>query len=399
MKPVIRYICLSLALLLCGGSLMACLPLQQPAETTGVTETADTTTAATVPPETTATSATESETTETSATETTESDSTEPETPADVPPYVNPLTGLAVESDFSTWRPAAIMVNNIKISCPQNGVGAADIIYECLVEGGMTRLMLVSMDYENLPEVGSIRSSRDYYLDFAADYDALYIHAGGSEYAYLAIHERGVQNIDGVNMWTPSTFYQDKDRLKNMGYEHSWMTTGEGIASGVKYKRYRTLLTADHDYPLDFVPYGTTVSFEDSASHIRIPYSLVQTTDFVYDEETGTYLRYQFNGEKHIDGLTNDQLAFENVMIYFCETDAISGDPKHRINVGTVGTGTGYYATKGTVIPITWEKDDHESPIRFYDAEGEPLLINAGKTFVSVCPTNIEKTISFNFEW
>ena len=60
-------------------------------------------------------------------------------------------------------------------------------MYECIVEGGYTRLMMLAMDYENLPVVGSVRSSREYYLDFAANHDAIYIHAGGSEQAYTEI--------------------------------------------------------------------------------------------------------------------------------------------------------------------------------------------------------------------
>ena len=88
------------------------------------------------------------------------------------PEFVNPLTGLAAEKDLSATRPAAIMINNIKVSCPQIGVSQADVMYECLVEGGYTRLMMLAADYESLPEVGSVRSARDYYLDLAADYEA-----------------------------------------------------------------------------------------------------------------------------------------------------------------------------------------------------------------------------------
>lgn len=365
--------------------------------------TEDTTTAAPI---------TESDTSDTTAQETSETTAdttTATETVTDMPEpvpepepepeFVNPLTGLAAEKDFSTQRPAAIMINNIAVSCPQVGVSQADVIYECLVEGGYTRLMMLVMDYANLPEIGSIRSARDYYLDFAADYDALYVHAGGSPYAYDSIQARGITNLDGVNMYLPTTFYRDQDRVVSMGLEHSLMSTGEKIVEGIKYKRYRTALTQNFDYPLDFVKYGTTTSFEEAATHIHIPYSLFQITDFVYDAENEYYLRYQFDGQEHIDGATGEQLSFENVLIYFCETGLITGDPSFRIEVGTVGEGSGYYATRGTYIPITWKKESHESPIQFYDADGEPLLLNAGKTFISVCPTSIEKSIAFDYEW
>ena len=85
-----------------------------------------------------------------------------------------------------------------------------------------------------------------------------------------------------------------------------------------------------------------------------------------------------------------------NVMILFCETGAITGDAKNRIDVQTTGRGRGYYATLGTMIEIEWEKESYYSPIRFFYTDGTPLLVNRGKTFVTVCPTTTEKNITFN---
>ncbi len=403
MRKLIRMLCLALILLMVGGAFASCgLPVGGPAPDTSANTTKsepDTT----PPPESTAPADTSETTDDTTADteETSESETTPAETESsEVPALINPLTGLVSEKDFTGLRPVAIMINNIAISCPQKGVSEADVIYECLVEGGYTRLMMLSMDYSNLGTVGSVRSTRHYYLDFSADYDAIHVHAGGSTYAYETIMgERDVNNLDGVHMYLPASFARDPERIKTMGLEHSLMTTGAGIVSGIKYKKYRTTIDEDFDYPLDFVSPETIVSFDEAAAHVRIPYSAAQTTDFVYDTETETYLRYQFKGKPHIDQTTEEQLAFENVLIYFCETGRISGDDKQRIDVGTVGSGTGFYATKGTYIPISWEKDESESPIRFYGADGELLLLNPGKTFISVCPTYLEKSINFNYEW
>ena len=312
------------------------------------------------------------------------------------PAYMNPLTGLPTAEDLSMQRPAAIMINNLKVSCPQNGIAEADIIYECLAEGGVTRLMMLALDYVSLSPVGSIRSARDYFLDFAADYDALFIHAGGSTYAYDSIDEYDVDNLDGVNMYIPNMFYRDAYRLQTMGTEHSLMTSGDKIASGVRYKKYRTAIQEDFDYPLDFIQYGTVEAYTDTAKQIHIPLSVYQITDFIYDDDSELYLRYQFNGNKHIDGTTGEQLSFENVILLFCETGAITGDAKNRIDVETTGRGKGYYATLGTFIEIEWVKDSYSSPIRFYYADGQPLLVNRGKTFITVCPTTIENKITFN---
>ena len=346
---------------------------------------------------------------DTSAPDTTEPVTSEPETSApdtsdepekpDEPVIVHPLTGLATDTDLSAKRPAAIMINNIRVSCPQDGIAQADIIYECLVEGGITRLMMITLDYDNLPEVGSIRSARDYYLNFAADYDALFIHAGGSPFAYDSIKARKVQNLDGVNMWDiPSkTFYRSAERMKTMSPEHCLVSTGEKIAAAVKYKKYRTDLAENFDYPLDFVKPDETVTFANKAENIHIPFSISQVTDFTYDAETGEYLRYQFNGQKHVEGTTGEQLTFKNVIILFCKTGAITNDEKNRIDVTTVGEGSGYYAVNGTYTKIKWVKDSDELPIRFYGEDGELIKMNPGKTFISVCPTSIESIVSMNY--
>lgn len=341
----------------------------------------------------------ESSVAEKESTETVESESTDSSSAEETdgtPEPINPLTGLVTEADLSAVRPIAVMINNIQVSCPQNGVASADIIYECLVEGGYTRLMMLTMEYGSLAEVGSVRSVRDYYLDFAADYDAILVHAGGSPYAYESIRDRQVNNLDGVNMYLPGMFYRSQERIVSMGLEHSLMTTGQNIVAGIQYKKYRTALTENFDYPLDFTDGSSVLSFADSAKHIRIPYSVVQTTDFVYDADSATYLRYQFQGKPHVDGLTNEQLSFTNLLILFCETGAITGDESNRIQVDTVGEGSGYYMTAGTRVAIRWVKDSHESPIRFFLEDDEPLLMNPGKTFVSVCPTYLESQIEWN---
>ena len=273
MRFCIRVLSLFLAVILCGSAFVACKVEPDPPavdstpDISDIPDTPDTSdTSDTVPPETTEPPVTETDPPETeessSAEETTESDTTTEETPTPAAPeFVNPITGLEADQDFTGIRPAAIMINNIRVSCPQIGVADADIMYECLVEGGYTRLMMVVMDYANLGSVGSVRSARNYYLDFAADYDALYVNAGGIETSYEGIFALIVQNLDGVNMYLPSTFARDRDRIATMGLEHSLMTTGAGIVSGIKYKKYSTATEDDFDYPLDFVPYGTTVSY------------------------------------------------------------------------------------------------------------------------------------------
>jgi len=323
---------------------------------------------------------------------------TEPEPEIVIPDFINPLTGLAADKDLSASRPAAIMINNIKVSCPQIGVRNIDVMYECLAEGGITRLLCLASDYAALGEVGSVRSARDYFIDLAQNHDALFVHAGGSPYAYTSIDERDIDNLDGVNMYLPDVFYRDQDRRKNMGYENSLMTSGEKIAEGIAFRKYRTTLRDNFDSPLDFVDFGTTLdlSSAEDALHVYLPFSYYENADMIYDPSTGLYDRYQFDGEPHIDGETGEQLRFANIFVLFCDTAAIPGDDKDRIRVGTVGSGDGYYITGGKAIRVRWEKDDNDSPVKFTDENGESLKINRGKTYIAVMSMSAEKNILLN---
>lgn len=327
----------------------------------------------------------------------TESDTTEPiviEPVISEPDIINPLTGLEAEADYELRRPLAIMINNIKVATPQEGISYADIMYECIVEGRQTRLMMLVSDYESLPTVGSVRSSREYYLDFAANHNAIYMHAGGSNQAYTEIWQRGVNNLDGVNdnVISYKCFWRDTWRMNNMGYEHSLMTSGEKIAAGIAYKGYDTTLADGFDSPLDFVPYDTVkVPEGGDATYLRVTYSTSHRPYFEYNTSDSLYYRWQFLGDKHIDNGTGEQIAFTNIIVLYCPT-INTGDSYGHMDVDTTGTGEGYYITMGKYEKITWEKVSEDTPVKLYNAAGEELLINRGKTFFQICTNDMKET-------
>lgn len=331
-------------------------------------------------------------TTETEAPDT-EDTTAESEPPAPVvPDVINPITGLEAEEDYSERRPVAIMINNIKQAIPQEGISYADVMYECVVEGGLTRLMMVVSDYESLPTVGSVRSSREYYLDFAADHNAIYIHAGGSDEAYRQIKSRKVNNIDGVTMYIPDMFYRDDWRLANLGYVHSLVTDGGRIVKGIAHKKYSTELAENFDSPLDFVPFGEErVPEGESGEYVSVTYSGEHTPYFEYNTEDKLYYRFQFKGEKHIDKGTGEQIAFTNVLVLYMPTVSTGDDYKH-MSVDTTGSGEGYYFTMGKYEKIKWEKTGVDTPMKLYNEAGEELLINRGKTFFQICTTLMKNT-------
>lgn len=316
-----------------------------------------------------------------------------------IPEYTNPLTGLAADSDRLNERPVAVMVNNLYDALPQEGILDADIMYECLVEGGITRLMCVISDYEDLGVIGSVRSSRPYYLDLTRNHDAIYVHAGGSDDAYIEIKSRGINNLDGVNMYIPNMFYRDEKRLETMKYEHTLMTTGEKIKAGIEYKKYRT--TLDEEYKgkdaFNFVEFGEErVLSGDSAKCVWLPYSKYQTARFDYNSTQNVYFRYQFEDMPHMDGERNEQISFTNLLILICEANP-TGDSKGHIDVVTENEhGEGYYCYGGKCEKITWSKPTADSQITYYGADGNELVVNRGKTFISIFPDYNEASIEFD---
>ncbi|MBE6598642.1 MAG: DUF3048 domain-containing protein [Ruminococcaceae bacterium] len=312
----------------------------------------------------------------------------------------NYLNGAAATAEEQARRPVAIMMNNIKNCLPQNGLTSGDIFYECAAEGGITRIMMLVSDYEKLSEVGSIRSSRDYFIDFIENHNAIYIHAGGSEMAYDKIDWRGTDNLDGVNMYVPDMFYRDNDRLYSMGLEHSLMTTGEKIAEGIAFKNYAT--EHDDSFAPAFKFYDETVDHQPEgsiATHVHMESTSIQTVDFVYNEETGEYLRYQYNGMPQVDGLTDEQLSVKNVLILFTDISLIPGDAAGRLSVKTEGSGQGYYITNGRRKVITWSRAGKTDPVKLRYKDGEELLLNCGKTFVCVVDTSVADTLVFDYSW
>ncbi len=321
----------------------------------------------------------------------------EPEEPKRIFNYLN---GTTVTEEERDRRPVAIMLNNLKKSLPQEGLCSGDVYYECAAEGGITRLMMLVSDIDDLGTVGSVRSSRDYFVDFIANHDAIYVHAGGSELAYAKIGWRGIDNLDGVNMYLPSTFWRDTWRMYNIGYEHSMMTSGEGIAAGIKQKGYRTTLDEAQVPMFNFYDEETDHQLIGSpAPHVHMISTSIQTVDFVYDSETGEYLRYQYNGTPHVDGTTGEQLSVKNVIILFTDIALIPGDAAGRLSVGTVGSGQGYYITNGKRKVINWSRETKTSTVHLEYRNGDELILNSGKTFICVVDDSVAGKIDFEYEW
>lgn len=333
-------------------------------------------------------------------------ENTEPEAPEQQTPpevlFFNKLTGLPTTEQLSNQRPVAIMFNNIKAALPQHGIADMDVVYEAIVEGSITRLLGVTTNWQELSTLGSIRSSRDYYIDFSDAHNAIYIHAGGSDIAYGVLSQRRTDNIDGVNGNAADSraFYRDQERRKKgVSLEHTMFTTGERLTKAIADNKFKTTLKDGFVSPLKFADVPSDMVGED-ATYVYVPFSTYAQSYFDYNSETGVYDKGQYVSSKssldkhdspHIDGNTNAQLAFDNIIIIYTSYRTI--DDKGRQAVNFTGSGDGYYFSDGKGKKIKWERATRTGGYTLYEADGTTeLLLNKGKTYIGVVRNGTEIT-------
>ena len=152
---------------------------------------------------------------------------------------------LQIFDTSSNTRPIAVMINNHNSARPyQSGLQDAQIIYEIIVEGGITRMLAVFKD-QTTSRIGPVRSSRHYYLDYALENDAIYAHWGWSPQAQSDISTLGVNNLNGLY---DSGFDRDTSLYGKVNLEHTAITSIEGLKSAIASKGYRTTYNTDNVY-------------------------------------------------------------------------------------------------------------------------------------------------------
>jgi len=301
--------------------------------------------------------------------------------PEPEPAVPNPLTGLPMDPEWENRRPVAVMLNNLKAAQPQLGQSMADILYEIPAEGGITRMLAVYQSLEGVGNLGSIRSTRPYYLEVALGHDALLVHAGGSEAAYADIPAWGMDNMDGVRGGSDAEiFWRDPERRKAKGLEHSLLTSGEKILAYLGEGHFRTEHKEDWTEPLRFAEDGTPAGGE-AAEQVTVRFSDYKTGVFDYSAETGTYLVSQY-GKPYEDGNSGDQVAVTNLIVFSIPMKVL--DSEGRLSVKLTGEGEGRYFCGGKTVPVHWSKANRNSPFVYTAEDGTPLVMGQGKTYVCI---------------
>ena len=314
--------------------------------------------------------------------------------PEPTPQFRNPLTGLPTDIDLSGQKPVAVMLNNLKQALPQQGNGQADILYEVLAEGGITRMMAVYQDPSTLDTVGAVRSARLYYWQLAQGHDAVYIHAGGSPEFYSARRSQGATTVDGVNGYYSSAeaglFWRDRERVAghHYDYEHSLVTSGQAISTVLTRDGLLGPHSQDYSYEMTFVEDATPTGGQ-SAQVITVPFSNYKTWVFRYDAGDGLYLAEEY-GQPYLDGNDGSQVAVTNLLILQATCTVVDSGGRLEVDLSS---GSGWYACGGRIIPITWRKGAAQEQLRYYTQDGQPLALQTGKSYVCIIPTTREITV------
>lgn len=307
----------------------------------------------------------------------------------------NPLTNEWIDEELADKRPIAVMYPINKEAMPQYGYDNIDVFYEILEEGKMSRQMAIMKDWENLEQIGNIRSIRDYFVYPALEYDSIIVHFGGPELYVTDILSRAdVENINGTGGSKMGSDYGAFFRVPRSGVaqEHTAYTSGEKLQAAIEKagfsKTYRDVYKGDH---FTFADAKSPNTLENGETATKIDMSScfpVTKPVLTYNEEDGLYYR-EIYGKPQVDAVTGNQLAFANVIVQ--NTYFEQRDPKGYLYFQMFDTTRdGYFFTQGKAIPITWKHSDKNGidsnyePTKYYDKDGKEIVLNTGKTMIFI---------------
>ncbi len=296
-----------------------------------------------------------------------------------------PLTGLPSTDETIEKRAMAVMLDNYFRARPQAGLGQADVVYEILAEGNITRYMAIF--HTGAPEtIGPIRSARPYFIDKALEYDPYYVHVGGSMQALTDVIVLNMADVDGLSSGS-NVFW----RTSHKKIPHNMYASDTSLRKEANRRGHRVDIGVDH---LTANSVFRALESGSPAEHVLIRYKKPTTRDKVgyysewtWDEEIKMYRR-SVNGKPHVDETTKEALTAANVLIQAAKHKVI--DNEGRLSVALIGEGSGWFLTGGEKIPVTWKKSDRRDVTRFYDESGTEIVLNPGVTWYQVIPTDLK---------
>jgi hypothetical protein len=292
-----------------------------------------------------------------------------------------PLTGRLVRPDVAGRKVIAVMVDDHPDARPQSGFSGAAVVWHAPAEGGVPRYMLWFQD--RVPEsVGPVRSARYYFIGWAAEWNAVYGHVGGSPQALQTLRDDGngelVYNADEFR-WGGTYYWRASDRIP----PHNVYTDGKSLRrmanaiDAVDGPAAEPAWTFRKARPVRQRPEGTT---------IRVSYAY-NTVTYEYDRIANNYPRSVSDEGEQYDQGTGHRVAPRNVVVMMVRFGLLDdGSNKSRQEADFIGEGTVWVSTNGITVKGTWRKESLTGPTRFYDKNDKPIALTPGQTFIQVMP-------------
>ncbi|MCL5091629.1 MAG: DUF3048 domain-containing protein [Patescibacteria group bacterium] len=328
-----------------------------------------------------------------------------------------PINGqLMTKTQKAFWekrRPLGIMVENSKQARPQSGISSADVVYEAVAEGGITRFLAIFY-CQDAPYVGPVRSARVHFMKMLREYGnyPLYAHVGGANCdaetgsgcangapadALGLINKLGWSLYNDINQFSVPFpyFWRDYERLPNRDTEHTVYTSTSKLWDYAKNQRKLTEVDADGvRWDKDF----TSWKFKDDAlaaqrgtvNKISLGFWNSFSSDMAvtwnYNRQTNGYQRVN-GGVVSVDRNNNQPVEARDVVIIFAkESPANDGYPGGHILYRLTGSGDGLLFQDGKAVTVTWEKQDEETRLKLYDENNQEMAFVRGKIFVEILP-------------
>ena len=288
------------------------------------------------------------------------------------------IDGAPRDEEQKPLRYFAVVIDNLSVARPQAGIAAAPLVIEAPVEGGITRLLAIFPEGVDVPRVGPVRSARPYFLDWASEFDAMFVHVGGSP---EALEKLAAYDMRDLNEFFAGAYFT-RDRTKSA--PHNAFTSLDGLAQA-DAKRY-----GDRDLPVVAgwrFKQDAAVDERPESAAVRVTYGDARMdVAWSYDRETNDYVRSQ-GGREHKDEAGSPVRA-KNIVIQYAKVSVIDDVGRRRIT--TVGEGEALIVIDGIAVHGTWRKDARDARTRFYDASGNQIRFNAGPTWIEVVPTGTD---------
>lgn len=278
------------------------------------------------------------------------------------------LTGVQVPIGTNQTPVTGIMIENSPDARPQSGLNAAGVVFEAIAEGGITRFL--TLFQESQPDyVGPVRSVRPYYIRWARGFDAAIAHVGGSAEALQMIRSPGYKDLD--QFFNPGPYWRIPQRYA----PHNMYTSVPKLLELEKSKGFTSSNFVGFPRKAEKPTATPTAKSIDLSISSPLYYA-----HYDYDASTNSYKRSE-GGKPHIDEKSGAQLS-PKVVIAIVLQQGVDADGIHT-TYNVFGNGKAYIFQDGTVSEGTWSKENETSQIRFGDANGSPLALNAGQTWIT----------------